>query len=408
MTKILFVDDESNVLEALKRMLHPMRHEWEMTFVGSGELAMTAIGNTFFDVVVSDLRMPGMDGIQLLEKVRSRSPETVRIALSGYADKAETMRAVSQLHQFLAKPCDAETLRGVLTRAAALGEMLTDVRLKKLVSQMTSLPSLSTLFDEVLRLLETPDSSVSQIGEAIARDAGMSTKVLQLANSAMFGTATFVSSPVQAAILLGVDTMRLLVLTVKIFERTETEIVRRLCAEDVWQHCLTVARLAKRLALAEAASELAAERAFLAGLLHDTGKLVFASNMLEQYGSVLRLGGGVPSVTARLEKKMIGATHGEVGGYLMGLWGFSDDIIEAIAYHQVPSESTLEMESSPSFGVLTAVHVANAFANASDATDTETPMKRLDAEYIESMELTSRIPLWQEMCWETMNKGTHA
>lgn len=397
MTRILFIDDEANVLNGLRRMLRPMRNEWDMVFVNSGEKALAFMEGQFLDIIVSDLRMPGMDGVELLEEVRRRSPQTVRIALSGHADKTSTLRAVTQIHQFISKPCEPDVLKEIISRAIGLGQTLTDPRLKGVVAQMKTLPSLSRLYDNVVEELDSPDASAGEIGERIAKDAGMSSKVLQLVNSALIGMPQIVGDPVQATVLLGLETVRTLVLSVKIFDEFLDEDLCGLSHEAVWQHSVNVARLAKRIALAEDANEHVAECAFLSGLLHDTGKFVFAANMPERYGSVLKLGDGDPLVTDRVERKVMGATHGEVGGYLMGLWGFSETIIEAIMHHHVPSAAP-----ERGFHPLTAVHVANVLVRQSEKrrarkNKSAPPAYSFDTEYLERLNMADRIPLWTNM-----------
>jgi len=155
-----------------------MRSEWDMLFVNGGKAALDALEERDFDIVVSDLRMPQMDGVALLQEVRKRSPRTVRISLSGYSDKEMALRAVSEIHQFLSKPCEAEQLITTLERAIALSNLLSDERLKGLVSQMRTVPSLPALHDEVMRQLDAPDSSLRVIGKAMSQDGGMSSKAL--------------------------------------------------------------------------------------------------------------------------------------------------------------------------------------------------------------------------------------
>jgi DNA-binding NtrC family response regulator len=101
---ILFVDDEPNVLQGLQRMLRHMRADWDMRFVDSGHAALDAMENERFDAVVTDMRMPGMDGAELLAEVRRRDSGVVRVILSGYSDAESVMRTVGPAHQFLAKP----------------------------------------------------------------------------------------------------------------------------------------------------------------------------------------------------------------------------------------------------------------------------------------------------------------
>lgn len=398
MVRMLFVDDEENVLSALRRMLHSMAREWDMVFVNSGYEALDALETGFFDIVVSDLRMPGMDGVALLQEVRQRSPETVRIALTGYADRNTTLRAVSQVHQFFTKPFDPVQLKAVLDRAIGLGCLLTDERLRRFVAGIKVLPSVSTLHQDVIRELRLPEASAARAGEIIARDAGMSSKVLQLVNSALFGLPQVISDPVHATVLLGLDAISVLVLAVKMFDEFGEGSVGGLPVSAAWNHCVAVARLAKRIALAECAAEPVVECAFLGGLLHDIGRLVLATHDPERYGSVLRLSHGQPSSCISLEERILGGNHAEVGAYLMGLWGFSDTIIDAIRLHHTPSAA-----EGAVFGPLAAVHVADAFAHTMGSREL-TFGDYVDHAFLERLNATERIPVWHQMAMESIGK----
>ena len=97
--RILFVDDEPLVLQGLQRMLRSMRDEWEMEFAEGGANALERLAQAHFDVVVSDMLMPGINGAALLAAVMQRHPRTVRIILFGHADKDLILKCVGSIHQ---------------------------------------------------------------------------------------------------------------------------------------------------------------------------------------------------------------------------------------------------------------------------------------------------------------------
>ena len=221
--RILFVDDEPKILEGLQRTLRSMRQEWEMQFAGSGQEALECLSKEPFDVVVSDMRMPGMDGAQLLKEVMRLYPQIARIILSGHSDQEIVLKSVRIAHQYLAKPCEAETLKSVVTRTCALRELLADDAVRRMVSNMDSIPSLPSLYAEIMEEIQSPNASIQRVGKIISKDMGMTTKILQLVNSAFFGLRRHVSSPSQAVSLLGLDTIRALVLSVHIFTHFDSQ-----------------------------------------------------------------------------------------------------------------------------------------------------------------------------------------
>src|SRR5947207_3360507 len=158
-------------------MLRPQRQEWNMVFVSSGAEALAALTESKFDVLVTDMRMPGMDGAELLAHVRVLYPHMVRIILTGQCSRDSFLRAVQLAHRHLGKPCDVELLKATLTRACALRQLLTNSTLVTLASRIDSVPSLPSLYFEVVRELEGPDPSLQKVGKIIARAAGMTARI---------------------------------------------------------------------------------------------------------------------------------------------------------------------------------------------------------------------------------------
>lgn len=387
--QVLFVDDEPRVLQGLQRMLRPLREEWAMRFVDSGAAALTAMAEQPADVVVSDMRMPGMSGAELLLTVMRQWPGTVRIILSGHADQDLIQRTVGPTHQYLQKPCDAETLKLTVMRASHLRRLLADGRLRELVTGMESLPSLPSLYLELVDLMRRPGASLKQVGEVIAQDFGMSMKILQLVNSAFFGLKRTIASPIEAASLLGMDTIQALVLSVQAFSQLQSEQMRGLSVETLWEHCMTVSALAKRIALRQQLTPMQAEESFIAGMMHDAGRLVLATRVPEQYAEVARLHEVEGLSTCDAERRVLGTTHAEVGAYLLGLWGISDPVVEAVAFHHQPQACL-----NRAFSTLTCVHAADALVNAKGRNLNE---NHLSAEYLNGLGCAGLVADWVQL-----------
>jgi CheY-like chemotaxis protein len=212
--KILFVDDEIVMLESLSRSLRPMRSEWDCQYAGGGIEALKILSKKKFDLVVSDMRMPEMDGAELLTKVKQEYPETMRFVLSGQAEERVFLRSLGSMHQFLAKPCEFEVLRSAINRGVSLRNYLNNnTQVKKLLLEVDSLPSLPDVYCKLMSELESPNSSLETIGDIISQDVGMTSKILQVANSGFFGYSQKVASPLHAVQILGMDLIQNLVLT---------------------------------------------------------------------------------------------------------------------------------------------------------------------------------------------------
>jgi HD-like signal output (HDOD) protein len=337
MKRILFVDDEPNVLEGLERMLFPMRKEWSMHFAKGGAEALECMKQAPYDVVVSDMRMPDIDGVRLLSEVMKLYPQTVRFILSGQCDRDSVLRSVGPTHQFLAKPCSAATLKTSVERALALRDLLRNESIKRVASQTDALPAMPDVYAKLMMEIRSPDPSMSAVGKIIQSDVAMAAKILQLVNSAFFGLRQHVMSAAQAVTLLGLDTVRALVLMVGVFAQADKKrLPRGFSLESLALHSTAVGSYGQAICQTEnAAKDLAAD-AFMAGLLHDVGMLVLANACADAYGEVIEAAISSRLRICEVEQAAFQCTHAEVGAYLLGIWGIPNPIVEAVAYHHCP------------------------------------------------------------------------
>src|SRR5271168_1230517 len=169
MKQILVVEDNPVLLELYGMILASESERWKTTLAPGGEEALKLLGETRFDVVVSDMQMPGMDGLQLLSEVRKMHPETSRIIVSGYADQAVAADSLNSTHLFISKPFDAKTLRSTLSRIGSLDAYLKDDKLRGLAGKMRNMPSFPTLYIEIMKEIESPNSSIQCIATLIAQ-----------------------------------------------------------------------------------------------------------------------------------------------------------------------------------------------------------------------------------------------
>jgi putative nucleotidyltransferase with HDIG domain len=390
--RIIFVDDEIRVLDGIRRLLYLMRPEWEMSFACGGERALEIMAATPHDVVISDIRMPGMDGTELLFRISVRHPEVIRIALSGQSERDLTLKAAVCAHQYLSKPCDADSLKHTISRAFALKSTLTDASLQAVVAGAGNLPSVPSAFQDLMNRLQDSEFSAIEIGAIIGRDPAMCAKVLQLSNSAFFGVRRRITSISDAVASLGLDTLKTLALDVGVFSTFSANTHSSFSIERFGHHAVLTAALSRKIAQAEGLPSEETEDAFVAGLLHDIGRLVMISAMPEKYNSAVILSKLERISTFDAEKRTYGTTHSEVGAYLLWLWGLPDNIVQAVAHHHSPAEYAGARSST-----LLAVHIADALIHEPDARAGIISTERLDRGYIRSLGLAERIAAWRDL-----------
>lgn len=396
--KILFVDDEQNILLGLKRMLRSMRKSLDMHFAESGHAALELMAKEKFDVIISDMRMPGMDGAELLAEVKKLYPHTIRIILTGQADEDSILRTVGVTHQFLAKPCDPELLKTIIKRSCSLHDLLSNGELKNIISSIGQLPSLPKLYQQLQGALRNPEITADEIGQLIEQDMAMSAKILQLVNSSFFGLVKRVETPGRAVKLLGLDTIKILVLSLEIFSELKDD-TSLLSSESLYSHSMVVAQCAKLIASDATDDEEVIANSFIAGLLHDIGKLVLLSKMKDDYISALSLAHEEQISLLEAEKKTFDATHHGVGAYLVGLWGLNGSIVEAIGFH-----GRIEDYPGELFNAALAVHFANiAYYEYFGDKQIGSPLQA-NEEYIARSGLTDKVTKWLQLCYEYIDK----
>jgi HD-like signal output (HDOD) protein/CheY-like chemotaxis protein len=381
--RILFVDDEVKLLQGFKRMLRNMRRDWEMSFAVGGKNALDLMAKDGFDVVVTDMRMPEMDGVQLLSNIIEHHPATIRIALSGQSDEDAVIKSTKLAHQFLAKPCEPELLKETINSGCALSN---------LIGQIDSLPSLPSLYAELMNELNSPDGSINKIGEIVSKDLAMTAKILHLANSAYFGFRTQISNPGKAVIMLGINTVKALVLSIQIFSQFDFDKDLTNFIETLWQHSMSTGILAKKIMASETDDKDLIDNAFMGGILHDLGKLVLASKFPDRYLQIISSSSTESDAVSDREREIFGVTHSALGAYLTGLWGLPVGVIEAISRHHDPSNCMIHQ-----IRPLTAVHAANGLLQNKYGEDQQEDSLMLDSDYLSALNLMSSVPKWENI-----------
>ncbi len=386
---MLFVDDEPSVLGVLKLGMRSMSGEWDMHFVENGRAALALMRQQPFDVVVSDMRMPDMTGAQLLNQVFQQHPGTVRMILSGFADLKDVISSFGLTHQFLHKPCNLADLRNNLKRITDLNRQLHHEELLTLVARLTHVPSIPGLYLDIVKALQSPTASAQNIADIVSRDPGLSAKLLQLANSAVFGFNRPVNSVAEAVQFLGVGIIQSLALAVPLFSGFNQNKCLSFPVNQVWNHSVQTGMLARWLVNESLADPQLAEEAFSAAILPDIGQIILADGLPKEYAAVLADSKSRKEPLCQAERTMLQTTHAEIGGYLLALWGLPFSLVDAVAYHHEPHRS-----SSAKFGLAGVLHVADALQHER-APQSDIIPSPLDVEYLQQQDLVNQFEQWR-------------
>ncbi len=292
--RVLFVDDEPHLLSGIRRSLRALAQEWEMTFVDSGAQAMAVMDAQPFDAVVTDMRMPGVDGAELLAWMHRSHPGTARIVLSGQAERSAVLVAAASAHQFLTKPCDAERLGAVVGRVLAVQRSLTDPALRDLLSGVRNLPTLPAVYEELMAVASAPDTGVNDVARVLASDVATSAEILKLTNSAFFGLPRRIETVTQAVAMLGLDNIQALVVAGTTFRSgatvpgLDTDVLRRIALQR--------AAMVRRIGATQGWTQDETRPIALAAMLRDVGVLVLATGHPETAVMISREHGATPEL----------------------------------------------------------------------------------------------------------------
>ena len=382
------------ILKALQRSFRNMHDQWDMHFAANPGQAMAMLASLKVDVLMTELVFADRSGVSLLRETGEKYPHIVRIILSGYMGRDVILQTVDLAHQFISKPWEEGTIKGVIERAFRIKSLLDEQALKKVLAGIGALPSLPSAYLELVDALESEDTSFEDIGRRIAKDPALMAKILKLVNSSFFGLYQAVSDPVKAVSLLGLDLVRAVVLGSGVFDAFKGCEFKTFSLEQLWDHAAATAGMAKIIAQASRLDRREVDAIFMAALLHDVGKLPIAAHLPESFAEILdhMRARAIPMTDA--ESIVLGTTHASVGGYLLGLWGLPDFIFEAVAYHHNPG---LSPAGPGDAAVIT--HVADAFTNAGSAlAGALDAAPGLDHTFIRQAGLAKQLEQWQKAC----------
>jgi HD-like signal output (HDOD) protein/CheY-like chemotaxis protein len=391
---ILFVDDNDNVINGIQRQLRPYRQQWNLFFAKSGAEALTLMTQHRIDLIVSDLMMPEMRGDELLKKISVAYPGTVRMILSGYADEDTLKSSLEVAHQYLSKPCSAEILREAISQIFKIQACVNNSRIIDGVGDPNQLPSLPKIYQELNAAVNDENTTARDIAAIFARDMVLSAKLLQLVNSPYFGLNRIISNLTDAINMVGIKKLNSLVLSAHVknaFPVTNPEAERYM--EYLWKDAGQVAELSRQISLAENQQDDRPDQAYLGGLLHNMGLLIFMSRGGDKLQLLMDQIKQTPTPVPQLENEIFGFNRSEAAAYVLSLWKIPQRIIEAILLQNSPSDSAYD-----GMNALTAVHAAACLLKPSVMTGCDRLFDmQMDLDYLSRINKLDRLADWQNL-----------
>jgi HD-like signal output (HDOD) protein/ActR/RegA family two-component response regulator len=394
--RILFVGEDQILCQQFQAECAGPDSAWIVQYSRNEEEALALCHQFTIAAVVAEVNLGGKNGTELLDSFMRRQPKALRIIVSNLADLENTVKCVGHAHHHVLKPCRAQTLHHVLEEAFAQEAWLPSEPVQGLIAQMKQVPSPLKAYTQIVQEMKSPDCSLEKIGRLIEQDPAVTAKVLQLANSAVFGLELNVANAAEAIGYIGLENTKAVVLLAHTFSSFDNLKLVQFSIEELWRHSILVGRLARRVAELEHAQEDLAEQSFAAGLLHDIGKLMFAANHAGLFGKVLRLAREQQCNLWEAEAQVLpGVGHAELGATVLGIWGLPKTITEAVALHHRPWQ-----QREHAFSAITAVHVANILDHEKHPDPTIIMPSQINTSYLKDLGLIDRVENWRRGCAE--------
>jgi HD-like signal output (HDOD) protein/CheY-like chemotaxis protein len=395
--RVLFVDDDAWILGGLAESLRRRPSGWEARFALGGEAGLDAIAAQRFDVVVTDLAMPRVDGIAVLCRARELQPDAARIVLSGGAERGAALAAARVAHRYIAKPFREDDLRRAVERAWRLRSLLREEGWRRAAGGVMALPSCPDAYAELSALAGDPEATATDAAALLERDVAMTAKVLQLVNSAFFGLGRRVSRISDAVHFLGLNTLRALVLQAGAFTAFAPD--RPIEGFDI-AALQRQSNLAARIAQAIAPDRPTRDDAFTASMLHGVGLLVLAQSDPFDLGVLIADARTGAAPLHAVEYARHGSSHAELGAYVLGMWGLPDPIVEGVAHHH-----RIDRLVEPRLDIATVVHVAAALAGELVPGAVAASDGGLDAATLAAAGVADRVAEWRAIAAAEAARG---
>jgi HD-like signal output (HDOD) protein/CheY-like chemotaxis protein len=377
--EVMFVDDEPAVLEGIQNRFRKLRGQWDMSFVVGGAEAIAQLGRHPVDVVVTDMRMPGVDGAEVLRFLHANQPRTTRIVLSGYSEKENVVTTMNLAHQFLRKPCDAEELKRAIDRSMLLQKRLRQPELADTLGRIEHFPPLPQLYHQLLEVIGKETCTPEAIARIIGRDPALTARVLRVANSAYWGLSEPICSVPQAVMYLGFEAIRSLVINLELARTCSPRLPRHFSLEKFQQHADQVSLVAAQIAPSSMRGSVMS-----GAILHDVGHLVLALLPASEQ----------PNLTTEV------VPHAELAAHVLDCWGIPPALVSLVAFHHSPSA----IDVAP--GPTTYVHLADRIVYSAEAgigpTEDKKELEQLGFDLV-SYALVEAAPV--QLAWRMQLEG---
>lgn len=330
---VLCVSDSKEIHKMCRTSFSADADSFDVTYVSSLSEALKVFNSNLFEVVVVDSCMRGNQGLTFLGAIMQNAPFTNRIAITDERTQHYLQNTLHLVHQWVAQREIISGLIDTIEKVLLISDACGSDDIKAFIATVEVIPTIPTIYSDMLDILNDPDASIVDVGRLISSDIAMTAKVLQLVNSAFFGLCRKIYTAEEAAVFIGIETLKGMVLSFQALTALSVQGIPQAYIDEMWQHAVTTAAFARSIAQCETNSRELIDSAFTAGMLHDIGRLLLMDNMPVKYKEYMKMIMNDNSSEVKLERVIFGATHYEVGAYMLKEWGLPNSIVEPVLLH---------------------------------------------------------------------------
>jgi len=297
-----------------------------------------------FDIVVSDVKMPGIDGLKLLEIIKEKYPHINRIILSGFVEQDAVISALLKglAQTYFSKPWNNTEIADKINHVLEVKKSLNNPNLSKMINSIEILPSLPGIYGELI-LTINEDKSAVEIAKIINRSSSIALKMLQIANSAFYGLGK-ISNLENAIMRLGLEAVKNIVLTLSIMDKFKLSSEKNEILNNIFTHSLLVNKYMTLFYKEKKGGKYPKEFSSI-GIMHDIGKIILLKYFPKIYDNIIEIKLKNPSkkfYDIEIELGLKDYTHTEIGAFFLDTWNLPEVTIESVLFHHNPKASSPE------------------------------------------------------------------
>ncbi len=366
--------------------------QWDVVCVNDSNALIASLKELEFQAVMVASSAAIQADNDCFIRAMALQPQAVRILLQGMPLNVTQMsHALDLVHRVFGEECSMQEIVAGTEYLIRVNRLIFKQKTRDYVLSLGQLPSPPQVYQELNQVLGSERSNASHIGAVIGKDPALAAKVLKVVNSAYFRLDRQISSIREAVTLLGIRMLRTLSLSGHLVSLyPEHRNWSYFSFERINQRAVQVGHLAQQICHEMNTSQATQDQALVAGLLHDLGLLVFASQDPQSYRKVMVMSAQKNTPLCVVEKKMLGLFHGEVAAFLLAQWKLPAAIVEAVLLHHTP-----QLSASEDFTPLAAVHIADALLPQAETEIGANLANSLSLDYLKRLGVSDRLPHWQ-------------